>query len=80
MEPNELADQLIEELHAVPKQRAAPLRAVRRDYTRRIADRPAGFVVDLTRAILDTGRYRWIAYELIAEHQAAFRTLEWREP
>lgn len=76
MEPNELADELAEELDAVPQRRTAPLRAVRRDYTRRIADRPAGFVLDLAHAILDTGRYRWIAYELIADHRAAFRSLD----
>jgi 3-methyladenine DNA glycosylase AlkD len=76
VEPLERADDLVEELDAVAERRTAPLRAVRRQYTRRIADRPAGFVLDMARAILDTGRYRWIAYELIAEHQAAFRSLD----
>jgi len=76
MEPNELAQKLIEDLDAIPKRRTAPLRAVRRDYSRRIEDEPADFVLDAARAVLNSGRYRWIAYELIANHEAAFHSLD----
>ena len=76
MEPNDLANELIEALDAMPERRTAPLRAVRRDYSRRIKDEPADFVLDLARAILRSGRYRWIAYELIADHSEAFHALD----
>ena len=76
MNPNELADALVEQLDALPEPRTPPMRTVRRTYSRRVADRAAEFVLNMARTILDRGRYRWIAYELIADHPAAFRSLD----
>lgn len=76
MEPTELADKLMRELESLPEQRTAPMRAVRRQYTRRVRDQPSTFVLDTARDILADGRHRWIAYELVAEHSAAFRSLD----
>ncbi len=76
MGPTELAEALVTELEALAKQRTAPMRAVRREYTRRIAAESPGYALDVARAILADDRHRWIAYELMANHPPAFRSLD----
>lgn len=76
MDATELAETMVRELDALTERRTAPMRAVRRDYTRRIAEHSGDFVLALARVVLASGRYRWIAYELIANHTAAFRSLD----
>ena len=76
MEPNDLAAELLDELDSLPEQRTAPMRAVRRALTRRIESESPDDVLAMARAILASGRRRWIAYELIAHHAPAFESLD----
>ena len=76
MGPNELAHSLVRELDALPEQRTSPMRAVRRAFSRRVEDQPPEYVLAVARSILADDRHRWVAYELIADHPAALRSLD----
>ncbi len=75
MDARELAAQIVHELDAL-EQRTEPLRAMRREYSREMSSQSAGFVLDVARAILASGRHHWIAYELIYAHKPAYCTLD----
>ena len=49
-------------------------RRIVRRYARALADADAGVVLDVSRALMR--RSRWLAYELVASHAAAFRRLD----
>lgn len=72
----EWLNDLEQELEALPEKRTAPMRQVRRAHSRRLKDRPAAFVIALAEEMLARGRHRWIAYELVADHPAAYRSLD----
>ena len=76
MEPEEFASALIAELEALPESKTAPMRAVRRRHSKKLRSEGADYVLAVARAILDSGRHRWIAYELIRGHPAAFHSLD----
>jgi 3-methyladenine DNA glycosylase AlkD len=52
------------------------MRAIRRKFSRHIKDETPEYALDMARAILTSSRHRWIAYELIADHPGAFRSLD----
>ena len=74
-DPARLAAELVAEIRALPEPTTDPVRAVRRRYTRRLATAPAEYVLDLAWALLAADGPRWVAYELIAGHPAAFSRL-----
>lgn len=76
MDPVTLAGELERTLEELPERTTAPMRRVRRLFSRRIADRAPVFVLEAARHLLASGRYRWIAYELIADHPQAFHRLD----
>jgi 3-methyladenine DNA glycosylase AlkD len=76
MTPDDFARNLIHKLEALPTSRTAPMRKVRREYSKRIRTQNASFVLDVARSILHSGRHRWIAYELIHDHPDAFQSLD----
>ena len=53
-----------------------PVRAVRREFSKRLAASPAGLVMDIAVRLLNTpGINRFVAYELIRHHAAAAASL-----
>lgn len=62
------------DVRAVRAPNTPKLRAVRRKYSRILRDADAGVVFRLA-ALLQTGPHRWIGYELIRSHDAAFSLL-----
>lgn len=78
MDVGELASEIEHDLGDLPEQRTAPMRRVRRDFSKRIADQPPEFVLGLARHLLAAGENRWIAYELIADHAGPFQSLDRR--
>ncbi len=51
------------------------VRAVRRRYSRGYREADAGLVLDLARELLEGHGQRWVAYELVRDHEGAFRSM-----
>lgn len=66
----------MQELESLPERKTAPMRRVRRTYSHRLKDASADEVFEVAGNILESGEFRWIAYELIGEHPGAFRALD----
>jgi 3-methyladenine DNA glycosylase AlkD len=76
MQPKDFASALITELESLSELRTAPMRKSRRKYSKMLRSEEAQYVFEVAQTILDSGRHRWIAYELIRHHPAAFRSLD----
>lgn len=72
----ELAARIVGDLEALDELTTEPMRHLRRAYSRELRAQSATFVCRLAQEILATGKHRWIAYELIYAHPAAYRTLD----
>ena len=69
----EIASQIDAEIRALPERNTPSVRAVRRVYSRQLKQAEPEFVLDVAREILTTYGHRWVAYELIRHHPAAFQ-------
>lgn len=76
MEPQDFASALVTELESLPEMRTAPMRRVRRKHSKMLRSEEAPYVSEVAQTILDSGKHRWIAYELIRDHPGAFRSLD----
>lgn len=76
MEPEDFASALVSELESLPEFKTTPMRAVRQKYSKRLRAEDGQYALEVAQAILDTSRHRWIAYEIIRDHPAAFHTLD----
>lgn len=69
---NQLAAEIAARIRDLPSIKTAPARIVRREFSKRLAQLPAGFVIEVALKLLDTpGVARFVAYELIKHHRAA---------
>lgn len=76
MKPNDFAAKFINELESLPELRTVPMRKLRREYSKRLRAKDALYVLKVARSILNSGKHRWIAYELIYDHPDAFHSLD----
>jgi 3-methyladenine DNA glycosylase AlkD len=76
MQPKEFVSALITELESLPTRATAPMRTVRRRYSKELRSEEAPYVFEVAQIILDSGKHRWIAYELIRDHPVAFHGLD----
>ena len=67
---------LLSAAEALPARTTPALRALRRDYSRRWRNRPAAFIHGVARALHERQALRWVGYELIRRHPAAFAALD----
>jgi 3-methyladenine DNA glycosylase AlkD len=77
-EPAEaLLSTLLTRIAELPARTTEPVRAVRRDFSARLSRDPAAVVLDLAYRLLDEGGFtnRFVAYELVAHHRAALRSV-----
>lgn len=74
--PAHIAARMEADIRALPARNTAAVRAVRRRYSRALRDAPAGTVFDVARQLTRRDNQRWLAYELIREHKAAFRAVD----
>jgi 3-methyladenine DNA glycosylase AlkD len=77
-DPNDvraIAAQFDAAIRALPVRNTPNVRAVRRAYSKTLKDADPGFVFDLACELVAGYGYRGPAYELIAVHAAAFRSL-----
>jgi len=64
------------EIRSLPIRNTATLRAVRRKFSRTLLDTPSELVFQLARHLCKDDNTRWLAYELIHDHPAAFTHLD----
>jgi 3-methyladenine DNA glycosylase AlkD len=74
--PSELAAEIGAEIRALPLRNTPNVRAVRRAYSKRLREAGAPYVLDVARALLAGREHRWVAYELVRSHPAAFSSIE----
>lgn len=70
-----IARDIVAEMQALPVRNTPSLRAVRRRHSRALAGESAATVLEVARELFSVHGQRWVAYELIAAHPAAFRSL-----
>jgi 3-methyladenine DNA glycosylase AlkD len=78
MEPKDFVSALVTELESLPESKTAPMRKVRRKYSKMLRSEEAQYVFEVAQTILNSGKHRWVAYELIRDHPAAFNSLDRR--
>lgn len=71
----DVASAIDAEICALPLQNTPSVRAVRRRYSRSLRDADQELILDLARELIEDYDHRWLAYELIRCHRAAFRGL-----
>jgi 3-methyladenine DNA glycosylase AlkD len=69
----QLAKEIEVRLQMLPSQRTADVRAVRREFSKRLAKAPAQTVINLALQLLP--QHRFVAYELVSYHRAALCSL-----
>ena len=74
-EATETAEAIAREIAALPVRNTPAVRAVRRAWSQRLANREPALVRAVADALLDIYSLRWCGYEPIAEHPAAFAGL-----
>jgi len=79
IEIDELVDEIVARLLALPNLKAENVRNVRREFSKRLANTSPQIVIALSLRLLQLGRpgfeYRFVAYELVCHHKAALRSL-----
>ncbi|MEZ4683173.1 MAG: DNA alkylation repair protein [Caldilineaceae bacterium] len=73
--PAQVAAQMEAEIHALPAPSTNTVRTIRRSYSKQLAHVDAPFLLELAHALIDQFQQRWLAYELIRYHKAAFGML-----
>jgi 3-methyladenine DNA glycosylase AlkD len=76
LRPEEFAATLIRELESLPVWKTAPMRKIRKKYSKKLKTENGTYVMDVAHSMIDSGRHRWIAYELIRDYPAAFHSLD----
>lgn len=71
----ELASSIDAEIKALPIQNTPGVREIRRRYSQQLKSADSSFVLDLAWELIQNYGHRWVAYELIYYHKAAFRRI-----
>lgn len=74
-EVKQIAVSIDAEINSLLVRNTPAMRAVRRKYSRTLKSAPAGIIFELATYLCKVDNYRWLAYELIREHRAAFESL-----
>jgi len=69
----EVASAMEAEIRALPVQNTPKVRAIRVNYSRKLKDAAPEFILNLAGELLRT--HRWVAYEVIQSHKAAFQSI-----
>lgn len=75
MKPAEVAAKIDAEIARLPVRNTPNVRALRRRYSCAYAQAAPSFILDLATELLGAYGHRWVAYELIRSHEAAFRSI-----
>jgi len=75
-----LANEIAKNIRALPISKTDAVRAVRREFSKRLAKFPAPFVIELAMRLLrEPGIHRFVAYELVQHHRGAASSLRQKE-
>ena len=74
--PQALAAEIAARYRDLPERRSQPIRAIRREYSRRLRPAEPSYVMAVARELVLTYHLRGIPYELILHHKGAFRSLD----
>ncbi len=74
-ETRQAAAEIDAEIRSLPVRNTRTMRNLRRKYSQIIRNATAGFVLQLAMDLCKFDGYRWIGYELIRGHKAAFASL-----
>lgn len=69
----QIAETIDEQIRALPRKDTASIRNVRRHFSKMLAHTAPDEVIELALLLLD--KHRFVAYELVQHHRAAFRSL-----
>ena len=75
IDPRLLASEMETEIRHLPSQYTPDIRSIRRAYSQKIKSASPEYVLEFARQLFFKHGHRWIAYEIIAGHKAAFRSL-----
>lgn len=78
-DPHGMARSIVADIEALPLRNTPSMRAVRKRYSSALSGADAAYILELARVLRREGGYRWIGYELIQSHPAAYRSLSARE-
>jgi hypothetical protein len=70
-----IAAQIDAEIQALPVRNTAAVRAVRRQYSRKLKPIEPTFMFELARTLIERYDQRWLAYELVRHHQPTFQQI-----
>ncbi len=70
-----VASGIVADIEALSVQNAPSIRAIRSKYSRELGHADPEFILSLARELLKNPTHRWIAYELIRNHRAAFQSV-----
>lgn len=79
---SDIAERIVADIEALPARSTDTVRKVSREHSRVLKTADAAVVIELARALLardkESGRrgLRWVAFELIRNHKAAFESLD----
>jgi len=78
---NALASEIVAQMRAMASLRTADIRALRREFSKRITTASSMEVLELALLLLDRGtiEYRFLAYELVCHHRLALQSLGTKE-
>jgi 3-methyladenine DNA glycosylase AlkD len=71
----EVAAEIDAEIQALAVQNTPNVRAIRREYSRKLRQADKAFVLELARELVTNYGYRGLPYELVRYHKAAFQSL-----
>jgi 3-methyladenine DNA glycosylase AlkD len=78
--PEDFASEIAERIRALPTTKTAVVRAVRREFSKRLAKSPAAFVIEIAlRLLREPAIHRFVAFELVQHHRAAASSLRQKE-
>lgn len=77
MKPEDLAAEIQAEIRALPRRYTPEIREVRKAWSAKLKPAPAADVIAMAQALADRlpQEIRWVAYELVRHHRAAFDTV-----
>lgn len=75
MDAAEVASRIDAEIRALDVCNTPNVRAIRRRYSRAYKEADVAFILDVAHALLENHGHRWVACELIRDHQAAFGSI-----
>lgn len=70
------ATEIASSINALPQRNTPNVRALRRNFSKRLAGADPDFILALAHELIDRHELRWVAYELVADHKAAYQSLD----